>query len=50
MVGRVLVVHNAYQHGGDEDAVVEVEIRLLRQRWLLRKRGPLPLLGQLTHT
>jgi len=27
---RVLVVHNAYQHRGGEDSVVEAEIALLR--------------------
>lgn len=30
MACRVLVVHNAYQHSGGEDTVVESEIRLLR--------------------
>lgn len=30
MTSRVLVVHNAYQHRGGEDAVVESEIALLR--------------------
>lgn len=32
MLCRVLVVHNAYQHRGGEDAVVEAEIALLRGR------------------
>ena len=29
---RVPVVHNAYQHRGGEDSVVEAEIELLRSR------------------
>jgi glycosyltransferase involved in cell wall biosynthesis len=32
MLCRVLVVHNAYQHRGGEDTVVEAEIALLRSR------------------
>lgn len=32
MACRVLVVHNAYQHRGGEDSVVEAEIALLRSR------------------
>jgi hypothetical protein len=28
----VLIVHNAYQHRGGEDTVVEAEIALLRTR------------------
>lgn len=32
MACRVLVVHNAYQHRGGEDSVVEAEISLLRSR------------------
>jgi glycosyltransferase involved in cell wall biosynthesis len=31
-LSRVLVVHNAYQHRGGEDSVVEAEIALLRSR------------------
>lgn len=31
---RVLVVHNAYQHRGGEDSVVEAEVALLRARGL----------------
>ena len=29
-VNRILMVHNAYQHRGGEDTVVESEIALLR--------------------
>jgi hypothetical protein len=29
---RVLVVHNAYQQAGGEDAVVQAEIDMLRRR------------------
>ena len=29
---RILVVHNAYQHRGGEDSVVEAELALLRSR------------------
>lgn len=32
MVCRILVAHNAYQHRGGEDSVVEAEIALLRDR------------------
>ena len=31
-VDRILVVHNAYQHKGGEDSVVEAEVELLRAR------------------
>lgn len=31
-LNRILVVHNAYQHRGGEDSVVEAEIALLRSR------------------
>lgn len=34
MIDRVLFVHNAYQHRGGEDTVVEAEIELLRSRGL----------------
>ncbi len=30
MTERILIVHNAYQHRGGEDSVVEAEIALLR--------------------
>ena len=32
MTERILIVHNAYQHRGGEDSVVEAEIALLRSR------------------
>ena len=31
MSGRLLIVHNSYQHRGGEDIVVEAEVELLRQ-------------------